>query len=194
MVSIVRPRAILLTGTPGSGKSTLAREVAKQLRVPFIARDDIRGGLVFTAGAWTDRIDHLPTSAEAVSVFLQTVESLLAAHVSCVVEYVWRSDQLGELDRLLAIGDCVIIMVTCDRAMERVVSRNQSDRLISNPAVLAAAGVDSVEAHTAAVVQRMSQVESEMMTTFDLPTLVVDTTETRTPDLDAIIGFATAEH
>ena len=40
----------MVTGAPGSGKSTLGAELSRALRMPFIARDDVRGGLFFTAG------------------------------------------------------------------------------------------------------------------------------------------------
>ncbi len=77
--------------------------------------------------------------------------------------------------------------------MQRVIDRDESDRLISNPAVLAATGADSVATHTAALVQRMERVEREMLTEFELPTLVVNTTNGYKSDLDAIIDFVTAD-
>jgi predicted kinase len=71
-----------VTGAPGTGKSTLGKMLATMLRVPFIARDDIRGGLVFSAGAWSDAPIELPPGDEAVELFLETVEGLLAREVS----------------------------------------------------------------------------------------------------------------
>lgn len=78
---MARPRVVLLTGAPGSGKSAIGSELAKHLRLPFIARDDIRGGLLFSAGAWGDRLERVPPGDEAVEVFLATVEGLLASGV-----------------------------------------------------------------------------------------------------------------
>ena len=49
-----------MTGAPGSGKSTLARQLSVAIRVPFLARDDIRGGLLFTEGAWGDALERKP--------------------------------------------------------------------------------------------------------------------------------------
>ncbi len=188
----MKPRVVLVTGSPGSGKTTFASHLARALRVPFIARDDIRGGLLFTAGAWSDELRSVPSADEAVEAFLATVEGLLTRGVSCVVEYVVRSHRPGDLDRILAAGDCVVIFTSCADPMARVVQRNLADRLVANPAVLAAGGFRTVEEHTAAVVTRMQQVEREMRLAFPVPVLHVDTTAEYDPSLDVVLEFATA--
>ena len=182
---------VLVTGAPGSGKSTLGRELSQYLRVPFLARDDIRGGLLLSAGAWTEELRRIPSGDEAVETFLAIVEGLVARDVSCVVEYVIRRDRPADLDRLVALGDCVVIMTGCDDPSSRVVERNSVDHLIANRAVLDAIGVSSVAEHTAALVKRMQQVHDEMMLEFALPVLEVDTTSGYRPTIDEIAAFAT---
>ncbi|MGB0115107.1 MAG: hypothetical protein WBP59_17940 [Ilumatobacteraceae bacterium] len=100
----------------------------------------------------------------------------------------------ADLERLLAAGDCLVIMTSCESASSRVVERNLSDRFVANRAVLDAAGVGSVEEHTDAVVARMLQVEREMLVDFapSVPVLRVDTTHGYDPDMDAILAFAIA--
>ena len=186
------PRVVLLTGAPGSGKSTLGRELARSLRLPFLARDDVRGGLFFSAGAWTDRLDRWPPGDEAVEIFLTTVERLLASGVSCVVEYVVRENRPQDLDRITALGDCVVIVTRCAEAMERVRNRNLADRLIANKTVLDALGMESVEEHTDAVVARMRVVQDEMRQEFALPLLEVDTSAGYDPAFEDILTFATS--
>jgi len=190
----VRPRLILVTGAPGTGKTTLGTTLAAPLRLPFIARDAVRGGLLFSAGAWNDELTTLPGGDEAVETFLQIVEDLLARNVSCVVEYVVRSTRPADLDRLCAAGDCRVIVTSCEDSMARVVRRNRLDRLIANPGVLRAVGVTTIEEHTALVVERMRLVEIDMRTDFPAPVLRIDTTDGYDPDIEEIIAFATQTH
>lgn len=186
------PRAVLITGVSGSGKSTLARDLSRAMRLPSLARDQVRGGLFFTAGAWRESMDRVPSSDEAVDAFLTAAEAMLVNGVSCILEYVVRAHRPEDLDRLLAVADVVVIKTEFVGALERFAERHRSDRLISNPAVLDATGFESVDAHTAAAVERMRQVESEMMQTFPVPTLVVDTTGGYAPGLDDIVDFVTS--
>ena len=189
---MVKPRVVLLTGAPGSGKSTLGSELARQLRVPFIARDDVRGGLLFSAGAWADKLERFPTGDEAVEIFLTTLEGLLKSGVSCVAEYVVRENRPQDLERITALSDCVVITTKCADSMERVRSRNMKDRLIANKAVLDALGLASVEEHTEAVVARMHDVSDEMRHAFPVPLLEVDTSSGYSPSLEDIVAFATS--
>ena len=186
----MRPRIVLLTGAPGSGKSTLGRELSTALRIPFLARDDVRGGMAMTAGAWRDSLEQPPASDAAVDAFLDIVELALQRGVSCIAEYAFRSHRPGDLERVLAAGDAVVIITSCSENERRLIARNTSDRLVAQPAVLRAAGVSSVAEHTAAMVERMRAVELEMMTEFGVPTLTVDTTARYAPDFDTILQFA----
>ena len=190
----MKPRAVLLTGVPGSGKSTLARELSRLLRVPYLARDDVRGGMFLTAGAWSGELERVPPPDEAVEAFLHVAEQLLRCGVSCIVEYVVRARRPGDLERILVAADCVVVMTSCDDPMSRVRRRNAADRLISNDAVLRAGGHASVRAHTEAAVERMSAVASATRTDFPVPTLRVDTTHGYLPSLDDVLAFVTGDH
>ena len=186
-----RPRVVIVTGEPGSGKTTLGTEVARALRVPFLARDDVRGGMFLTAGAWTGSPFQVPDALEAVDAFLGIVEAMAAAGVSCVVEYVVRRARPQDLDRLTAVGDCVVLMTSCREASERVARRNMADRLLAQDGVLDALGFASIDDHTAAAVGRARDVRYAMRTRFDLPTLHVGTDAGYEPRLDHVIDFVT---
>jgi predicted kinase len=187
----VKPRVVLVTGAPGSGKSTLARQLSIALRVPLVARDEIRGGLLFTAGAWGDSLERIPSADEAVEVFLGQIERLSSRGVSCVAEYLVRAHRPNDLARILAAGDCVVVITECEHAIERFAERNRGDLLISQPAVLDAIGCESVEAHTDSAIERMCQAESEMLRVFPVPALVVDTSDGYDPPISEIVSFAT---
>jgi tRNA(His) 5'-end guanylyltransferase len=148
--------------------------------------------MFLTTGAWTDRPGPVPSSDEAVEAFLRTVETMASLGVSCVAEYVVRRHRPTDLERLTAAADCRVVVTHCDDHLERYARRAATDAFLARPAVLAALGHRSLEAHTAAAVERMRAVSAEMQTEFALPTLRVTTDEGYQPDLDAIVAFATA--
>lgn len=188
-----RARLVLLTGEPGSGKSTLGRLLARELRVPFIARDEIRGGLAFSAGVWTDDFEAMPSADDAIEAFLAAVVGLLESGVSCVAEYVVRSSRPGDLDRLRRAGDVIVVRTSCPNALDRMADRHRRERLIANPNVLAAAGVDSVDAHTEQAVDRMRRIVDDASNAFPVSVLDVDTTDGYRPDIDTIIDVVTGD-
>ena len=188
-----RPRIALITGTPGSGKTTLGLALSRALQIPFLARDDVRRGLFFTAGAWSEQPGQVPTSEESVETLLCILERTASLGVSCVVEYVVRQERRDELERITAAGDCVVIVTECDRALERFADRHRGDRLINRRPVLDTLGYTTVEDHTADAVTRMQSVTSQMRTAFDLPVLTVRTDDDGYhPELDEILDFVTA--
>ncbi len=182
---------MLITGEPGSGKSTLGATLAGALRVPFIARDDVRGGLFFTQGSWTDAPGELPSSDEAVETLLRLVETAAGLGVSLVVEYVVRRGRPRDLERLTAVSDCVVLITSCGDARQRFVQRSLDDRLLNRPVVLDALGYVSIDEHTNDAAARMDAVIAEMRTEFDVPTMHVTTDDGYVPDLDQIIEFVT---
>jgi hypothetical protein len=110
-----------------------------------------------------------------------------------VLEYVVREHRPGDLDRIIAVADCVVVMTTCADPTARSRDRNATERLIANPAVLRAAGYASVVEHTEMSVRRTASVAEEMRIHFPLPTLEVDTTDGYCLDIEAVLIFATTQ-
>lgn len=189
-----RARVVLVTGAPGSGKSTLGAEVARSLRIPFVARDDVRGGLFFTDGGWTPNPRRVPTSDEAVETLLRMIETTAGLGVSCIVEYVIRQGRPNDWARITAAADCVVLMTTCRDAMSRLTHREMNDALLNLQPVLDALGQASIEDHTTEAVSRMESVVDEMRTDFDVPMLLVATDQQHQPGLDQIVDFVVSDH
>lgn len=187
--AVQRPRLVVITGEPGSGKTTLGHELARALRVPFLARDDVRAGLFVTRGAWFDRPGTVPEPDEAVEAFLRIVETMVGEGVSCVVEYVIRRDRPEPLQRLTADADCVVLTTWCREPLERFAARNRADRLLNRPAVLEALGFATIDEHTASATERMRAVAREMQVEFEQPSLRVNTDDGYVPGLDDIVDF-----
>lgn len=184
-----RARVVVVTGAPGSGKTTLGAKLSRALRMPFIARDDVRGGLFFTAGAWSARPGRVPTSDESVEAFLRILETTASHGVSCIVEYVVRQQRPADLQRLSSVADCVVVLTECCDHLERFVSRNRTDRLLNRQPVLDALGYTTIREHTSDAVARMRSVANAMRVDFGLPTLRVNTDDGYEPGLDAIVDF-----
>jgi hypothetical protein len=157
--------------------------------MPFIARDDVRGGLFFTAGAWSARPRRVPTSDESVEAFLRILETTASLGVSCIVEYVVRQQRPADLQRLSSVADCVVVLTECRDHLERFASRNRTDRLLDRQPVLDALGYTTIREHTSDAVARMRSVANEMRVDFGLPTLRVNTDDGYEPGLDAIVDF-----
>jgi predicted kinase len=186
-----RARVVVVTGAPGSGKTTLGTELSRALRIPFMARDDVRGGLFLTAGAWSARPRRVPTREEAAEAFLRIVEATASLGVSCVVEYVVRQNRAADIQRLSSVADCVVVVVECRDHLERLAGRNRADRLLNRQPVLDALGYTTNHEHTSDAVARMRSVGKAMRVDFGLPTLRVNTDDGYEPGLDGIVDFVT---
>lgn len=187
-----RPRLVLLVGEPGSGKTRLGWTLSDALGIPFLARDQVRRGLYFTAGAWTSVPGPIPSGERAVAAFLSVIETMAELGISCIAEYVVRRAQPEHLRRLIDAADCRVIQTTCADASSRRLARECEDRLLSRMPVVEASGRRDVNDALEAREAHMRQVASEMLTELPLPMLRVKTDGDYEPGLDEIVTFVTA--
>lgn len=178
---------MLVTGEPGSGKTSLGRELSAALRLPFLSRDDVRAGLLATAGLWTGELQSDHQREAAVEAFVQIVETAARVGVSAVLEFLVLPDRLHALERLEAVGDCVVVQTSCVDAQSRADDRDRADPLLNRRAVLDALGHDSIEDYIRAPQRQF--VRDGMKTAFDLPLLNVRTDDGYDPPLTDIIEW-----
>jgi predicted kinase len=182
-----RPWLILVTGEPGSGKTSLGLRLAGALRVPFLSRDAVRGGLLATAGMWTDEGRPLPDRERAVEALLQIVERTAGLGVSAVLEFVVFCERREALRRLEAAGRCLVVRTECADAAARAGQRDRGDVLLQRPDVLRALGHDSIDDYLRAPQREI--VRAGMVTEFDLPLLPVRTDDGYDPPLDEVVEW-----
>lgn len=80
-----RPLLIVVTGMPSSGKTTVAESLARQLRVPLIAKDEIKESLYESVGA-DDVASSDRLGAAAYALIFALARTMLASGVSVLVE------------------------------------------------------------------------------------------------------------
>jgi predicted kinase len=182
-----RPWLVMVTGAPGSGKTSLGLQLAGALRVPFLSRDDVRGGLQATAGMWTNQV-HTPSPREAaVEAFVQIVETSVSLGVSAVLEFIVTPDRADGWRRLQAAANCLVVLAECTEARNRADSRDRDDLLLNRPSVLEALGHDSIKNYIRGPERDLVRVG--MQTEFDLPLLRVVTDDGYEPPLPDIIDW-----
>jgi predicted kinase len=97
-------RIVVITGPPASGKSVLAQQLADDLRLPLIAKDDIKETLSEALGTGDAEHSKLLGRASFALVY-HLLELELVARRSAIVEGNFRAehgnDQFGRLNRQL---------------------------------------------------------------------------------------------
>ena len=114
---------VIVGGAPGSGKTTLARRLAAELRLPLVAKDDVKEALYETVGAPTLDASRVLGNASYRIMYLMA-ERLLEAGVGLVLESNfgrgWCEDELQPLVRRATGG---AVMVLCGGDPETIVRR-----------------------------------------------------------------------
>ena len=93
------PTLVLVTGMPSSGKTTIAEALARQLRLPLIAKDAIKESLMDSLGA-DDVASSGRLGAAAFAVMFALARVALASGASLVIEANFFPDQERELAEL----------------------------------------------------------------------------------------------
>ena len=178
----------MVTGEPGSGKTSLGLALSAALRVPFLSRDHVRGGLLATAGLWTDQMhDDRPRREAAVEAFAALVETAAQLGITLVAEFIVTPERQDAMRRLETATHVVVIETHATDASERARRRDQADPLVNRPDVLAALGHRTIDDYLAE--PERNRIRTVMQRDFDLPLLHVTTDDGYDPPLDAIVDW-----
>jgi hypothetical protein len=160
--------------------------LARAIRCPAVCRDEVKEGLVNSLTAEAAHDDAIQRHAN--DVFFKTVDLLLRHGVTLVAEAAFQHKVWApRLEPLFVIATTKVIVCTVDpelarsRHVERGLADPERERFHGDEAVRAARE------------GRRLPIGSYDPPKFDVPTLVVDTTDGYHPPFEAIVAFARGE-
>lgn len=117
------PLLVVVTGMPSSGKSTVAEGLARQLRLPLIAKDGIKESLYESLGA-DDVASSGRLGGAAYKLIFALAQTMLTSGVSLITEANFSHDQEPEFralppHRLMQIHCEAPLSVLLDRYAKR---------------------------------------------------------------------------
>jgi predicted kinase len=113
------PLLVVVTGMPSSGKTTVAEELARRLRLPLIAKDEIKESLYETLGA-EDVTASGRLGAAAYALIFALARVMLGAGASVIVEGNFFRDQAHEFAALPAHR---LVQLHCDAPLDVLLDR-----------------------------------------------------------------------
>jgi len=113
------PLLVVVTGPPASGKSRIARDLARELRIPFLSKDEFKERLYEVFGSGEELEDRVERAA--LAILFSVTGSELAAGVSVLVES--NFDATSEVEpfrELCRERDLRLVQVHCGGPADRV--------------------------------------------------------------------------
>ena len=117
------PLLLVVTGMPSAGKTTVAEGLARRLRLPLIAKDDIKESLYDSLGA-EDVGSSAAIGGAAYALIFVLARTMLSRGVSVIVEANFFRDQVSKFvalpkHRLIQIHCAAPLPVLLDRYANR---------------------------------------------------------------------------
>ena len=117
------PLLVVVTGMPSSGKTTVAEGLARRLRLPLIAKDEIKESLYESLGA-EDVAASGRLGAAAYALIFALSRTTLASGASVIAEANFFRDQAAEF---AALPEHRTLQLHCDAPLATLLER-YSDR------------------------------------------------------------------
>ena len=168
---------VVVTGAPAVGKSRLAERLAAELRLPLLAKDDVKLALYETFGAPDQDASHLLGEA-AFEVLFTVVRRLLEAGAGAVLEGNFvRGRSEARMAPLTKLASAV--QVWCGAAREETLRRYSERR--RHP-------MHFDEANLARIVAALDSGRHDPLD-LAVPSIRVDTTDGYRPSVEEILAF-----
>jgi predicted kinase len=119
------PLLVVVTGMPSSGKTTIATALAERLRLPLVAKDDLKESLFETLGS-RDVARSGQLGDAAYDLMFTLARTMLAARVPLILEANFFA---GQAKRISALPENRLVQIHCDAPLavllERYAARNR---------------------------------------------------------------------
>jgi len=172
-----QPALIVVAGRPGAGKTTLAHALARAVPCPALCRDEVKEGLVSTAGDASEEGDNL--QRRATDAFFDALALLLGRGVTVVAEAAFQDRVWApRLEPFRAIARVRLVLCEVDPELARA---RRAARALGDPA--------RTWFHPEGA-ERDRATGSYEPPRLGVPTLRVDTADGYRPGFDAIVEFA----
>jgi predicted kinase len=178
-----KPLLLIITGSPASGKTTLAHILAERLQCPLISRDSIKAGLVRTVAAHSAELGR-SADWQVYETFFAAIALHLTNHISVMAEAAFQ-DTLWK-HKLNELADKARIKIIICQTHPDILKQRFTERVTRNPDRETYHGDRSLmqsEERFAALFDPYQAVQMQV------PTLVVDTTDSYSPSIETLIRF-----
>lgn len=175
-----KPSLIVVTGRPASGKSTLAHLLAKEIKYPLIARDELKEGYINTLGVQHDSLDN-DAALHIYHSFFEVIDLLIAKNISLIVEAAFQ-DHLWKPQLLRLRDKAEIKIIICTIEPDLAKARFKA-RLLAHPDRHKFHG-DNQHKENGGL-----HTDTYVPVNMEIPTLKVDTTQDYRPEFLQIVKF-----
>jgi predicted kinase len=183
-----RPPLVIVGGAPASGKSTLAKLLAQELRLPLLARDTLKEGLMDSLGS-PSRARSRELGAASYALLFLVLDLVLDAGVGAIVESNFSRGR-SETELRDPVSRSQAVQLHCrvppDLSRRRYIARAESGQ--RHP------GHHDSAAETLADLDESLAVRRHEPLDLGIPLLTVDTADGYIPDIPAILAFIAGPH